>query len=310
MRKEKANPHDKRRLTRRTLREWLWGIIFILPWLLGVSVFFVYAMYRSLAFSTHQVLISGGLQLIELPNRWDNYVYIFTHQTNYLFLLQEFAASIVLKVPMIVSFALLIALLLNGRFKGRGIYRLIFFLPVIIATGPVMENLTAEGVNGISIYSNVALANLLSQLPEPVFEVISDLFGSLISILWQSGIQMLIFLAGMQKVSPTLYEAVKIDGASPWETFWKITIPTIKPMILLNAIYTIIFIASDGSNAVIKAIQDATYSTQLGYSYAMAMAWLYAMIIGAALLIAFVILREKSDKPVKYEKRFSDTRRV
>lgn len=301
--KKKRMEHVKHVVTKRKLREWRNGYLFILPWLVGVSVFFLYSMYRSLMFATHNVIISKGLKLLPLEHFWDNFTYIFSHETNYIFQLQSFAMSLVLKVPMIVTFALLIALLLNGRFKGRGFYRMIFFLPVIIATGPVMQNLSSEGVSGVSIYSISSLSNLLSQLPEPIFQTISDLFASLISILWQSGIQMLIFLAGLQKVSPSMYEAAKIDGASSWESFWKITIPTIKPMVLLNAIYTIIFISSDGSGAIITSIKNATYSVDLGYSYAMAMAWMYALIIALSLLIAFLILRGKSEKNIRYDQK-------
>ena len=307
--KKRNDLHAPRyRLSRRKVRGWLHGYMFILPWVIGVSIFFLFSAYRSLNFTFHNVVIDHGLQLRPLENLFANYSYIMTNYTDYLLLLGEFALSLVLKVPMIVSFALIIALLLNGQFRGRAFYRMIFFLPVIIATGPIMENLSSEGVNGVSIYNVAALANLLQRLPDAIFNTISELFASLISILWQSGIQMLIFLAGLQKVSRTMYEAAKIDGASGWECLWKITLPTIKPMILLNAVYTIIFLSSDGTSAVVEQISYATYSTDLGYQYALAMSWMYAIIIIATLGIVYFILRERSDKHVRYETRKTDVR--
>lgn len=296
------------RVTRRKVRGWLHGYMFILPWVIGVSIFFLFSAYRSLTFTFYNIVIDHGLQLRPLDTVFANYSYIFTNYTDYLLQLGEFALSLVLKVPMIVAFALIIALLLNGQFRGRAFYRMVFFLPVIIATGPVMENLSAEGVNGVSIYNVAALANLLQRLPTPIFHTISELFASLISILWQSGIQMLIFLAGLQKVSRTMYEAAKIDGASGWECLWKITLPTIKPMVLLNAVYTIIFLSADGSSAVVKQISRATYSTDLGYQYALAMAWMYAIVIVVALAIAYFILHERSNKHVRYETRRTSVR--
>ena len=124
-------------------------------------------------------------------------------------------------------------------------------------------------------------------------------------MLWNSGVQILIFIAGLQKVPKSMYEAARIDGASGWESFWKITLPVIKPMILLNTIYTIVFLATGGQNEIITMIYDNMFYAIAGrgYGYAAAMAWVYTLIIGIALCIAFLLLREKSDKKVVYESR-------
>ena len=276
MSKKKRNPHDKRRITRRTLREWGFGYLFIAPWIVGVSIFFLYAMVRSLEFSFSKVELSNGVILHPLENGlFENFVKVFTTDVNFPTILANFGVGLVLQLPVIISFSLIIALLLNSKIRCRSLFRMIFFLPVIIATGPVMSKLTAQGVSSVPMVSQNALLSVLSELPEFIYQPISNLFSGLIMILWNSGIQILIFLAGLQKVPRTLYEAAKIDGASGWESFWKITLPTVKPLILLNSIYTVVTLATGGSNEIIELIYTATYTATQGYSYAMAMSWIY-----------------------------------
>lgn len=303
--KAPKNPHDKHRLTKRRVREWLYGYLFISPWIVGVSIFFVYAMVRSLIFSFTDVQIGGaaGLTIIPLENIFQNYINVFTTEVNFPITLGSFAISLVLQLPIIISFSLIIALLLNSRIRARGIFRMIFFLPVIIATGPVMNMLTAQGVASVPMMNDGSLAAIFAGLPQFLLDPLTELFNSLIIILWNSGIQILIFLSGLQKVSKTLYEAAKIDGASGWESFWKITLPIVKPMILLNAIYTVVTLATGGTNEIIELIYTVTNAPTKGYEYGMAMSWIYTLIIGVILLIVFLLFREKSDRHVKYEQK-------
>ncbi len=301
MAKREKNPHDKHHLTKRTMMEWLYGYVFLAPWIVGVSVFFLYAMVRSLMFSFHTVKFDQGIVMTPLAHLFDNYAQVFTLEINLPVVLSEFAISLVLQLPIIISFALIIALLLNSNIRCRSAFRMIFFLPVIIATGPVMDMLTAQGVASIPMVSEGALASVLSGLPEFISEPITNLFSSLILILWNAGIQILIFLAGLQKVPTAMYEAAKIDGASGWETFWKITLPNVKSLILLNSIYTVVTLATGGTNAIIQMIYDATNNAQKGYSYGAAFSWIYTLIICVILVIVFLLFREKSDKKVKYE---------
>ena len=304
MSKKKRNPHDKRRITRRTLREWGFGYLFIAPWIVGVSIFFLYAMVRSLEFSFSKVELSNGVILHPLENGlFENFVKVFTTDVNFPGILANFGVGLVLQLPVIIAFSLIIALLLNSNIRCRSLFRMIFFLPVIIATGPVMSKLTAQGVSSVPMVSQNALLSVLSELPEFIYQPISNLFSGLIMILWNSGIQILIFLAGLQKVPRTLYEAAKIDGASGWESFWKITLPTVKPLILLNSIYTVVTLATGGTNEIIELIYTATYTATQGYSYAMAMSWIYTLVVAVILVIVFLLLREKSDKHVVYEQK-------
>ena len=301
--KAPKNPHDKHRLTKRVLREWYNAYLFILPWIIGVSIFFVYAMARSLIFSFTDVQIGGtaGLTITALANPWQNYINVFTTEVNFPITLGSFALSLVLQLPIIISFSLIIALLLNSKIKARGLFRMVFFLPVIIATGPVMNMLTAQGVASVPMMAD--MTSLLGALPQFLLDPLTDLFNNLIVILWNAGIQILIFLSGLQKVSKTLYEAAKIDGASGWESFWKITLPIVKPMILLNSIYTVVTLATGGTNEIIELIYTVTNAPTKGYEYGMAMSWIYTLIISVILVIVFLLFKEKSDKKVVYEKR-------
>lgn len=301
--KKVKNPHDKHHITARNLREWGYGYLFISPWLVGVSVFFLYAMVQSLRYSFNRIVFENGVTLYALPSLFYNYTNVFATETNFPTTLGSFAMGLVLQLPIIISFSLIIALLLNGDIKFRSGFRMIFFLPVIIATGPVMNQLTAQGVASVPMMSGNTLTNLLGALPQFISEPITDLFNSLIVILWNSGVQILIFLSGLQKVPRAMYEAAKIDGASGWESFWKITLPNLRSMILLNAVYTVVTLATGGTNEIIELIYNATYSATKGYSYGIAMSWIYTLIIAVILLLVFLLLKEKSDRHVKYEQK-------
>ncbi len=298
MSKKKGIPAGRGGVTRRQLREWLWAYIFLLPWLIGTVIFFFYAIFNSLQFSFSKFMLDNGIKLEPLPHFLDNYAFVFKNKANFLFSLQAYVGSLVLQVPMIVAFSLIIAIMLNDKFRGRTMYRALFFLPVIVATGPVMTNIQT---NSVSIYSVSVLAHLLNELPKEIFDVFNEVFSSLITVLWYSGIQILLYLAGLQKVSTTQYEAARIDGASAWEAFWKITIPNIRPFILLNAIYSIVFL-SGNDNESIGFIVAAVSEAGSGYAVSMAMAWLYALVVIAMLLLAWLILRPRGEKKnIKYE---------
>jgi ABC-type sugar transport systems, permease components len=302
--RKKKNIHDKRHFTRRTLREWAWGYVFIAPWIVGVSVFFLWAMVQSLQFAFSRVELSGGVILHPLENGlFENFVKVFTTDVNFPTILANFGIGLVLQLPVIIAFSLMIALLLNSKIRCRGLFRMIFFLPVIIATGPVMNQMTAQGVASVPMVSQNAVLAVLEGMPEFIYEPINNLFSSLIMILWNSGIQILIFLAGLQKVPRTMYEAAKIDGASGWETFWKITLPSVRNLILLNSIYTVVTLATGGTNEIIELIYTATYTATQGYSYAMAMSWIYTAVVAVILVIVFLLLRDKSDRNVVYEQK-------
>lgn len=304
MSKRDRNPHLVKRFTKRRVREWLYGYAFILPWIIGLVIFFLYSAGQSVNYALSDVKLTNPIQVIYWG--FTNFVNVFVTDSEFPVAIAGFAVELVMQVPIIVSFALIIALLLNAKIKARGLFRVLFFLPVIIATGPVMDELTAQGVASVPMVSQASFMSAISgALPMWLAEPINSLFSSLILILWNSGVQILIFIAGLQKVPKAMYEAAYIDGASAWESFWKITLPVVKPMVLLNAVYTIIALATGGQNEIIAMIYNNMFYAIAGrgFGYAAAMAWVYTLLIGVALAVAFLLLKEKSDRNVVYESR-------
>ena len=138
------------------------------------------------------------------------------------------------------------------------------------------------GAGSLTSIDTQAITTILeSSLPGALADPISDLFENMVTILWYSGVQILIFISALQKIDRSMYEAAKIDGGSGWECFWKITLPNIKPMILLNIVYTIVFISNNEQNSIIGLIQDSMFSgtQEKGYGYASAMAWMYSIVV-------------------------------
>ena len=302
--RHKTHPHLKKRLTKRRLREWMYGYLFILPWIVGLCIFFLYAMQQSFFYSLNDVRLSNGRSFTYVG--FQNFANVFVLDNNYPVALIGFVMTIVIQLPVIVSFALIMALLLNSKIKAKGLFRVIFFLPVIIATGPVMQELTRQGAATVPMVNSASFMQAIGNaVPYWLADPILELFSSLILILWNSGVQILIFIAGLQKVSREMYEAARIDGASGWECFWKITLPAVKPLILLNAIYTIVAMATGGQNEVITIIYNTMFNSAVGrgYGFAAAMAWVYAFVVALLLAIAYLILREKSDRHVVYEQK-------
>jgi len=289
-------------------REAIAGLLFVTPWIIGALIFLVYTMGTSFYYSLNNIRITPlgkNFNFIGVGN----YTQIMVADADFLPQLVEYITSTVLSVPIIVVFALIIAMLLNGKIKFKGFFRLIFFLPVIVVSGPVMGMLSAQGAASISTIDTQAISNAISEfLPGGMATAISELFSNMITILWYSGVQILIFLSALQKIDSSMYEAAQMDGGSGWECFWKITLPTIKPMILLNVVYSIVFISGNEQNSIITLIQNAMFSgtKEKGYGYASAMAWLYSLVVVLIVAIFAVLLMARKDiyeRQVKKAKR-------
>ncbi len=278
-------------------REALVGLAFVSPWILGALVFLAYPLCASFYYSLFNIRITPlGMKFTFVGQ--GNFTQILLSDQSFPTQIIEYLVSTVISVPIIVSFALIIALMLNGNIKGKGFFRLIFFLPVIIVSGPILTTLTDQGAGTITAIDTQAITSAIgSFLPAALADPIESLFNNMITILWYSGVQILIFLSSLQKVDRSMYEAAKIDGASGWECFWKITLPTVKPMILLNCIYTIVFISNNDQNAIIGLIKSAMFSgtSEKGYGYASAMAWVYSMIVVVLVVLFALLLMAKKD---------------
>ncbi|MGO4936063.1 carbohydrate ABC transporter permease [Fundicoccus sp. Sow4_H7] len=277
-------------------RKAITGILFLLPWLIGFFIFVLWPLGQSFYFSLNTIRLRPTGRVYRFDGL-DNYRDIFLKDMFFVQELLGYFISVSLRVPVIVVFSLLIAMLLNSKIKLKGFFRSIFFLPVIIVSGPVMNQLMSQGAAQIPMLDMSTINQiLLSFLPMWLATPIATLFAEMILILWNSGVQILIFLAALQKIDKSLYEAAKIDGGSAWECFWKITLPVLKPMILLNALYTLITLSNSDQNSVINLIYNNMFAATRGYGFASAMAWMYAIIVLGLVGVIFFLFRDTSKK--------------
>ena len=277
------------------------GVMFVLPWIIGAAVFLVYPLLMSFWYSLNNIrLTSEGMKFTFLSQ--GNFTQILLSDPDFLPELVDYLLSTVISVPVIVVFAMMIALMLNEKIKGKSFFRLIFFLPVIIVSGPILNSLTEQNASTISVIDTQAVTGAISAfLPKVIATPIAGLFSNMVTILWYSGVPILIFLSALQKIDRSQYEAAYVDGASGWEMFWKITLPSLKPMILLNCIYTIVFVSSNDQNRLIGLIKSAMFSgtSEKGYGYASAMAWLYSLVVLLLVGLFALIFMTRKDR---YEK--------
>ena len=288
-------------------RESLTGYAFISIWLVGFIFLTMIPLIESFIYSLNRITIVGGegirLTMVGLAN----YINLFTTDLTFLSRLQDFVLEMVLFVPVMNILAIMIAILLNRQFKFRGFFRAIFFLPVIITSGPVIAELLRQGAGTIPSISDSGFLDILANLlPDFLNAPLQSLFSQIIFMLWFSGVQVVLYLAGLQKLDQSMYEAAQIDGANVWESFWKITLPSLKPMIVVSSIYTIVTLATFANNPIILWISNVMFNPNFGYGYAAALAWVYFFIIALMLLVTtrLVSPKEASYRVVKELEKF------
>ena len=293
------------------------GWIFVLPFVIGFVLIYLPIVYDSIWYSFHTMkpVMGGGMEFTFVG--WANYNEALFVNPDYVTTLINGLKNMVFDIPMILIFSLFMAVLLNQKMAGRAVFRAIFFIPVILSTG-IMESIDAQNVLGDYMDSaegiddgsgQSAASDIISVMDvEKMFsgmavgqglvEYVTVAINNIYNIVNRSGVQMLIFLSGLQSISPAIYESVQIDGATSWETFWKITFPMISPMILVNAVYTIIDSFTTDSNIVMKFI-SSIYQQADGNVISSAMAWMYFLIvigiiaIVAAVFSAFVFYQRR-----------------
>mgnify|MGYP001770763289 CR=1 FL=1 len=272
------------------------GTSFILPWLIGFAVFTAFPLGYSIFLSFQKVSITPKGIVTDYVGL-DNFSYAFTVDALFTQELLTYLEELMISVPIILVFSLIIGLLLNQNIKFRGLFRTIFFLPVIITSGPVIEELMAQGVTAIPSIEEYAVFNLILTNSESFFNsTIIYMMDNLIFILWFSGVQILIFLAALQKIDRQVYEAAKIDGASGWECFWKVTLPSLSPIIIVNVIYTVVTYSIFALNPVVNHIQSNMFQINTGFGYASALSWIYFGVIASVLLIVVGLLTLRANK--------------
>ena len=279
------------------------GYLFISPFIIGFLAFMVKPLFQSLRMSFSEVSLGSGNFSLAF-NGIENLKYAFRVDPEYTRLLVEELGRMVVYSLAIIVFSFFVALILNQKFKGRALVRAVFFLPVILSSGVIlgletnnqlMATLAAqieETTSGVSI--TAALENILRTAGvgvkafEKVFEVIDNIYDVAIA----SGIQIIIFLSGLQTISSSMYEAADIEGCTKWESLWKITFPMISSMFLVNWIYTVVDFCMRSDNQVIEKIQSVMID-QMQYGRASAMSWVYFLVILAFIGISsFLISKE------------------
>lgn len=274
-------------------RQILEAIMFISPWIIGTLVFFLNPLFQSIKLSFSKIVKLKGF-VMEWCG-WANYEKAFLWDINFVPMFINAVEDTLINTPLTLVFSLLIAILVNKPVKFRGFFRTVFFLPVLLGTGFVMKQLLGLGMNvdAMSVAKGIIVPDSLSLYLGSTFTSIVESFLNRITIvLWKSGVQIVLFLAGLQGISSSLYEAAYCDGATEWEMFWKITLPMISPVILLNFIYTIIDSFTDANNPIVDYIISASFEkNQLGYGAAMG--WVYFIFIFILCVIGFVIIRTK-----------------
>ena len=289
------------------------GWIFVLPFLIGFIVIYFPIVFESLKSSLFYSYKENGAFVHEF-NAFKSYYEAFVNplaQVNnetFAQVLFRGIGDILLDIPMILLFSLFMAVLLNQKMVGRAAFRAIFFVPVILATG-IIDAIDASSVLDTStnagsiddgsggsaagqIVDAVDMQRLFNgiSVTDGMLSYVMGAINDIFSIVNRSGVQMLIFLAGLQSISPAIYESVQIDGATAWETFWKITFPMISPMILVNAVYTVIdsFTAENEVMRFITAI--STEIPKMGAAISAAMSWIYFLMVIAILGVLVAVL--------------------
>lgn len=296
------------------------GWLFVMPFLVGFVLVYLPIIWNSVRFSFNEIriLTGGGFELDFVGlNNYRNALFVDTGFTQALV---AGLKQLVIDIPSIVLFSLFIAIILNQKIFGRAAFRAIFFIPVILTTGLIgqidsnnamLEYMSSSsGIDTGTDADSSATNQILSMMDvEQLFNSMAvgkgiatyvvSAVNNIFDIVNRCGVQMLIFLAGLQSISPAIYESCQIDGASGWETFWKVTLPMVSPMILVNTVYTIIDAFTSSSNTVMEYIDTVYDSAANGNVVASAMSWMYFLIViliiaaVAGILSAFVFYQRR-----------------
>lgn len=265
------------------------GYLFIAPFIIGFLAFMVKPLFQSLymGFCTVEVSPNG---IHNVFKGLANYIQAFTIDTEFNRLLVEEISRMCINSLAIMVFSFFVALILNQKFKGRALVRAIFFLPVILSSGVILgvesnnallasvQNMVEETTSTTSVTDAIKSILLTSGIGASAFEKVFDIVDGIYDVAIASGIQIIIFLSGLQTISTNMYEAAAIEGCTAWESLWKITFPMISSLFLVNWIYTIVDFCMRSDNQVMEKISDQMIQ-YINYGFASAMSWIYFLIV-------------------------------
>src|SRR5690554_6129199 len=279
-------------------RKKIGGYLFTLPFTLGFLFLFLYPFLQSVIFSFNKLNLGREGYSLEFVGI-SNYKYALLENTEFVETLVETVLAMLAELPVILAFSLFAAVILNQKFKGRTLARVIFFLPVIYGAGVVLKMEQTDYVtelmqnsDTVFMFSGEALRTFLTSvkfIPESFITYILNAVDNIPGIIRSSGIQILVFLAGLQSITPSVYEAARVEGATGWESFWLITFPMISPLLITNTVYTIVDGLTRADNPLVQMIRDATFSGK-GYGVSTAMSTLYFLAIALLLGLVFKLI--------------------
>lgn len=265
----------------------LYGFSFTIPWVIGFIVFFLVPLISSFWYSFCNITItSEGLktEFVKL----EHWKYILTEFDGYTENLLDSLTSFIYSLPIIVFLSVCIAVILNQKFKGRTVARAIFFIPAIIASGVVMTAFNSNGAamssmnGGGSFFSGgIDFNEVISELglPEQITGILTTYTSQISTLIWSCGVQIILVLSGLQSISPSLYEAAQIEGATSWESFWFVTFPMLSNILLVVVFYTTIDLFTNAENPVMDSAYYLILQKQ-NYSESSVMLWAYFIVVG------------------------------
>ena len=284
------------------------GLVFLTPWLIGFLMFFLYPFLRAVLLSLQKVtfLSDGGFSTAFIGV--DNYLVALTKDEKFLPLAAGSILDLFINVPICLIFSFFVAVLLRQKFRGNSLVKAIFFLPVILGTGVflsvqtdtsavsgmALDSAMQEGIGSMQMLQSMNLVNILQDIgiPASVTEYITGPVDRIYNVISLSGVQIFIFLAGLNAISPSVYEAAYIEGASGWVAFWKSTFPMVSPVIVVNVVYSLIDNFTMSTNETMTYIFDTAFSN-FDYGLSSAMAWLYCLVLAIIVGIAMLVISKR-----------------
>ena len=290
-------------------RQALKGFLFITPWLIGFLWFYARSLFMTLQFSFSEMIVNpGGGYTLDFV--WlDNFIYAFRAHATYKQILTTSLGNMLVDVPLITFFSLFMAMLLNRKFKGRTLVRAIFFLPVILNADAIVDaislsrvmmsggissasaEMAASASSGMSVEYYIQMFGSLG-LPDVLIEYVSGAVSRISDIINASGVQIIIFIAALQSIPGSMYEVAKIEGATAYETFWKVTFPMVMPHIITNIVYTVVdsFAKSD----VIELAYDTAFGPQMNYGLSSVFSLVSTVITCLILVIVCGLIQKRT----------------
>lgn len=273
------------------------GILFTVPWLIGVAIFFLFPLLQSIAFAFSDVAVSTTGFNLNFTGL-ENFKYALFESPQYVSNLLDSLGEFGYQIPIILILSFIIAVVLNGKFVGRTFFRSLFFIPVILANSVVMsyiggsETIEELGTMTQSVYLDgvIDFETVFMQMGIPT-QTTGMIFGyidKIFDLVWQCGVQIVLFISGLQSIPEQLYEVSKVEGASKWEEFWYITVPMLGNTIVLVVIFTVIEFCVSTQNLVVSQAYTMLLNQQI-YGKSSAMLWLFFSVVALIVSVLYIM---------------------